>query len=273
MLIQSLLNISLIFYCTGLIASTWGFSWSADGGVKNAVDAAATAEQIAAAAVDSMSCTDENKTFTVDLKVHAQDLVVRSIHSMATGAIDNRTSESKAVEAYFGTIIDELNTFLMKFKIQFHLNLDGYNTDDFMGTNAAFDISCEKTSPVIERTSSAYSFLKQSFTDNIGIHLFIWGCPYISSTSELETIYSNLRCGRVMGILWKGLAETKALIKGVILNALSGSAHSFSASDGTFDAAIGPRLCKYVNQCVGMDKSEIGQLVPGTEMVKYTSAV
>ncbi|XP_026475706.1 spore wall protein 7-like [Ctenocephalides felis] len=254
------LNISLIF-CT---SESWSFSWG-DGGVKNAVDAAATAEHIAAAAVDSMACTDENKTFTVDLKVHAQDLVIRSIHSIA---------ESESVEAYFGTIIDELNVFLMKFKVQFHLNLDGYNTDDFMGTNAAFDISCEKTSPVIERTSSAFSFyLKQSFTDNIGIHLFIWACPYISSTSELETVYSNLRCGRVMGVLWKGAAETRALIKGVILNALTGSAHAFSASDGSFDASVGPRLCKYVNQCVGMDKSEIGQLVLGTELVKYTGAV
>lgn len=222
-----------------------------------------------AVAFDDMACTNENQTYTVDLKIHSQDSVVKAIHSIAGRSIDSRETESEAIESYFGTIIDELNEYLIRFKVQIHINLDGYDSDDFMG-NVAFDMSCEKSSPVVDRTSSAFSFLKQSFNDNIGLHLFVWGCTYISSLAELETVYSNLRCGRVMGVMWKGSGETRDLIKSVILNALTGNSNVYSPENGDYNSSIGPNLCKYVTSCIGMDKSEIGQLVQGTEVIKYT---
>ncbi|TBU04832.1 putative spore wall protein [Hamiltosporidium magnivora] len=220
---------------------------------------------------DPLSCTTENKTYTVDLKVHTQDSVVKAIHSIATSQIDPHETEREAIVAYFGTIIDELNNFLIKYKVQLHLNLDSYNTDEFMG-NISVDPSCEKSSPVIERTSSAFSYLKDSFNDNIGVHLFVWGCIYISNMAELETVYSNLRCGRVIGVLWKGAGETRTIIKTAIMDALTGIQHSY-LSDNEFDAKFAAELCKYVTQCIGMDKSEIGQLVWGTDLVHYTDPV
>ncbi|KCZ77986.1 hypothetical protein H311_00994 [Anncaliia algerae PRA109] len=230
------------------------------------------AEYIAAADVDSMTCAQKNETYTIDLKIHAQKSVINAINSLAKGTGVPEITEADAVNSYFGTIIDEVNLMLIKYKVQLHLSLDAYTIEEFLGATASFDDSCEKTSAVEERTSTAFSNMLLSFPNNIGIHLFVWGCIFIPSTSELETIKNNHTCGRIMGVLWRGSVETKALIKGVIVNAITGSSDSFSSSDGTYAISIGPKLCDYVTSCIGMDKSEIGQLVPGTELVKYTKA-
>lgn len=223
-----------------------------------------------AVASDSMACTEENKTYAIDLKIHAQGNVVKAIHSVAMSTLESNITEEEAIDAYFGTIVDEINAYLMRFKVKLNMNLDGYNSDTFMG-NVAFDTSCEKGSPVVERTSTAFSFLKKSFNDNIGVHLFVWGCTYLSSLAELETVYTNLRCGRVLGVMWKGTKETRALIKSVLLNGF-GNASAYSADGSSYDARVGPGLCKYVTSCIGMDKSEIGQLIEGTHVDKYTEA-
>lgn len=214
------------------------------------------------------TCTDENKTYTVEVKVHAQDDVVKSIHSVALG--NTPVDESVSIKSYFGDVIDDLNEYLIRFKVQLHLALDGYNSDDFIGS-LAFDKSCEKFSPVTERTSSAFSFMKQSFDDNIGVHLFVWACPYIIETAELHNVYTNQKCGKVIGVLWKGTKETKDLIKDAIIDALSGISGGYAIGDPVYDTTVRPGLCSYVTSCVGMDKSEIGQIIYGTEIVKYTN--
>lgn len=223
---------------------------------------------VEALALDSMACTDENQTYAIDLKIHAQGNVVKAIHSVAMSTLDSNITEEEAIDAYFGTIIDEINEYLMRFKVRLNMNLDGYNSDTFMG-NVVFDTSCEKESPVVERTSTAFSFLKKSFNDNIGVHVFLWGCTYLSSLAELETVYSNLRCGRVIGVMWKGTKETRSLFRNALLNGISNSG-AYYADRSSYDARVGPGLCKYVTSCIGMDRSEIGQLIEGTHVDKYT---
>lgn len=219
---------------------------------------------------DVTACTDENKTYTLDLKIHAQDFVVKALNSIANSAVGVIQGEDESVEAYFGTIIDELNEYLIRFKVQLHLNLDAYNTDNFMG-NVTFDKSCERESPVEERTNATFEHLKESFKDNIGLHLFVWVCPFVPNNVDLITVLENKRCGRIMGVMWKGTQETRALIKSVILNALTGGRKEYISDSSIYDREIGPRLCDFATSCIGIDSSQIGQEVLGTEVVKYTN--
>lgn len=222
-----------------------------------------------ALALDSMACTDENLTYAINLKIHAQDNVVKAIHSVAKSTLDSNITEEEAVVAYFGTMIDEINEYLVRFKVRFNMKLEeGYNSDTFMGS-VVFDMSCEKKSPVVERTSTAFSLLKKDFKDNIGVHVFFWGCIYLSSLAELEKMYSNQKCGRVIGVMWKGTKETRALFKNALLNGFSKTS-AYYADKSSYDARLGPGLCKYVTSCIGMDKSEIGELIEGTHVDKYT---
>lgn len=215
-------------------------------------------------------CTADNKTYNVDFKIHIQESVIKAIHAVALTNIVVHETEREAISGYFGTIIDELNDYFMQYKVQIHLKLDAYNTDEFMAT-ISVDPSCEKTSPVIERTSAAFDYLQNSFAGNIGLHLFIWGCSYIPPNSELKTIFNSLRCGRVAGVLWRGMDETRDLVKNAILDALVGLEHLYVPSPSE-DANIAGKLCRYVQQCIGMTSSEIGQLVQGSVPVRYTDS-
>ncbi|ELA45999.1 hypothetical protein VCUG_02510 [Vavraia culicis subsp. floridensis] len=215
-------------------------------------------------------CTSDNKTYSIDLKIHAEESVIRAIHSVALSNIVAHETEREAVSGYFGTIIDEMNDHLMQYKVQLHLKLDAYNTDEFMAT-ISVDPSCEKTSPVIERTSAAFDFLNESFAGNIGCHLFIWGCNYIPPRAELKTIFNSLRCGRVAGLLWRGMDETRELIKNTILDSLVGLEHLYAPSPSE-EVNLAGKLCRYVQQCVGMQSSEIGQLIQGSAPVRYTDS-
>lgn len=215
-------------------------------------------------------CTSDNKTYTVDIKIHAQENVIRAIHAVALSNIVAHETEREAVAGYFGTIIDELNDYLIDYKVQVHLKLDSYHTDQYMGT-INVDPSCEKSSPVIERTSVAFNFLQESFTGNIGLHLFVWGCIFIPPNSELKTLVPSMRCGRVTGVLWRGMDETRDLIKYAIMDALVGNEHLYVTAP-VEEVNMSARLCRYVQQCVGMQSSELGQQVAGTVPVRYTDS-
>lgn len=215
-------------------------------------------------------CTQDNKTYTVDLKVHLQDSVIQAIFDVARSSAAANETEREAVSGYLGTIIDELNDYLLDYKVQIHLKLDAYNVDQFMA-QISVDPSCEKTSPVIDRTSAAFDFLQDSFAGNIGLHLFIWGCIYVPPNSELKAIYNSLKCGRVGGVLWTGMDETRDLIKNTIIDALVGLEQLHKPSPAQ-EANISAELCKYVQNCIGMKPTELGQLIGGTTPVRYTDS-
>lgn len=225
------------------------------------------AKKVAAPGAPDLTCTDENKTYVVNVKIHSQDDVVKAIHSVALGS--GEVDEPDAIMSYFSSIFDSLNRYMMRFKVQVHLDLNGYNSDDFMGS-FAFDKSCEKNSPVIERTSSAFAFLEKDFKDDIGLHLFLWSCPYIADSFELRGVKQSEKCGRAIGVMWRGTKETKFLIMNAIIHALSGIFQGYGLGNPAYDLSVMPGLCKYVTICLGMQKTEIGQIVYGTEIIKYT---
>ncbi|ELQ74948.1 hypothetical protein THOM_2110 [Trachipleistophora hominis] len=213
-----------------------------------------------------LPCTIDNRTYNVDWKIHVQKSIVEAIHSVALSNIVAHETEREAIAGYFGTIFDELNQELLPFKVQFHLKLDGYNTDQTMGA-LSLDPSCEKSDAVSERTSAALTYLNQSFAGNVGLHLFVWGCNFIPPGSSISAFYSSLRCGRVAGIMWRGMKESRENVKNAIVNAIAG----FIATDQG-PVIDGAKLCAYMQQCVGMQGSEIGQLVEGTVPVFYTDS-
>lgn len=231
-----------------------------------------TAEEVAED-IDSLACINENKTYTIDIKLHSDTGVIEALHSTAKAqlvdSIGESVSEVEAVAAYYGTVIDEMNAELIKYKLQLHLNLDSYNTDAFMG-NVVADKSCEIRSPIPERNSNAFEYLKKSFETNMGVHLFVWSCVFVPSNAELHEVLSNFKCGRVIGVLWSGTLQTRNIIKFAILKAITNAEQEYSANMKFDDMIIGPQLCKYVTGCVGLDKNELGQLISGTEVVKYT---
>ncbi|KAF7683706.1 Spore wall protein 7 [Astathelohania contejeani] len=213
-------------------------------------------------------CTRENKTYTIDINIHLQKNVIDSLHSILKRRVNANITEEEAVVEYFGTIIDELNDFLKLYRVQLHLLLSSYNIDDFMG-GVVGDYSCEVTKPVIERTSAAFSKLKNLHPNDIGFHLFVWGCIFVNGQDDIKTLYNNLKCGRVGGVLWFGSEETRSLIKNTILHGITGVDYDFSKG-GVFGNEIAGKMCSYVTSCVGMDESELGQIVYGTDVLSYT---
>lgn len=216
----------------------------------------------------AVPCTQDDKTFTVDIKVHLEESVIKAIHSVAQSNVAANETEREAVASYLGTIFDELNLYLLSLKVQVHLKLDAYNIDQFMAT-ISVDPSCEKTSPVIERTSAAFDFLQESYSGNIGVHIFVWGCINVPPNSDLKSIFNSYRCGRVGGLMWRGMYETRELIKNTIIDIFSSLEH-INLKSPALKENIQKQVCQYVQECIGMKPTELGQLVGGSLPVRYT---
>lgn len=218
----------------------------------------------------SVPCTEDNKTYTIDVKIHVEESVIHAILAVAKSSIAANETEREAISGYFGTIFDELNDMLMSLKVQLHLKLDAYSIEEFMST-ISVDPSCEKASPVQERTTAAFDYLQSAFESNIGIHVFVWGCIYVPPNSEYKTTINSYRCGRVAGVLWEGMDASKGLIMNAIIGALVGLEH-LRVNGVTIADTVGRQLCQYVHECIGMTKSQLGQIVGGTTPVRYTDS-
>lgn len=202
-----------------------------------------------------LACSDDNKFFKLDLKVHVNQDTINAIHSILLQT-DKQITEKEAVAEYFGPIIDELNAYLNVFHIKIHLNLDSYNTDEFLA-DSIIETSCEIGNPVETKTSVAFEYLKKTFNDNIGLQLFVWSCIYTPPMAELQVYYPNFRCGRVMGIIWDGMENTRELVSSAIMNAITGMEHSVIKT-GNVDKEVKVKGCAYVQECLGMDPNQIG---------------
>lgn len=218
----------------------------------------------------SIPCTLDNKTYTIDVKIHLEQSVISAIYNVARSSIAADETEREAVAGYFGTIFDELNEFLLDLKVQVHLKLDAYNMEQFM-PSVTSDPSCEKASPVVERTSAAFEWLQGSYSGNIGIHFFLYGCIYRPPNSEMKAIFNSYRCGRVSGAIWIGMDETRELVKNTILDMLASLEH-IKVQSPSLKANVSKQICQYVQDCIGMKSSELGQLVAGTTPVRYTDS-
>ncbi|KAG0419627.1 Spore wall protein 7 [Dictyocoela roeselum] len=169
---------------------------------------------------------------------------------------DQQVADRKAVSDFYGGIIDELNEYLADYNIRVHMNLDAYNSDEFI-PDSVIEHSCEIGNAIETRTSVGFEILKKKFNDNIGLHLFVWSCIYLRPGSEIQIYYMNLRCGRVMGLIWDGLENTRANVMAVIINAIVGMEHTMIKTDDFVENVRG-KLCNYVQECLGMDKNQLG---------------
>lgn len=229
-------------------------------------------EYMMAASYDNRACLDTNQTYSIDIAVHFERPIVKAIHEIAKSHINPMITESAAVSGYVGTIFDKLNVFLIQFKVQLHPLLNGYDMNDYMGT-IPFDSSCEIGTPITQRASELLKYHKSISPDYIALNLYVTSCIYLPPATPLQEVLTNLKCGRLMTALWKGTKETQTLIMNAIIAGLTNTNLVFSNQTQETVDEIGRALCKYAQGCVGMDGSEIGQLVQGTNIVKYTDVV
>ncbi|KRH92487.1 hypothetical protein M153_5422000952 [Pseudoloma neurophilia] len=218
----------------------------------------------------SIPCTADDKTFTVDVKVHLEESVINAIYNVAKSTPAANETEREAVAGYLGTIFDEMNDYLIDLKVQLHLKLDSYNIDKFMATITT-DPSCEKNNAVVERTSAAFDYLQESYSGNIGLHMFIWGCIYVAPNSDLKAIFNSYRCGRVAGVVWQGMEQTRDLIKNTLIDVFASLEH-IRTQTPSLKENVSKQVCQFVQSCIGMKTSELGQLVGGTTPVRYTDS-
>lgn len=215
------------------------------------------------------ACTKDPMTFIVEIKIHSQKQVAEAIQSVYNYGSDVKLGIKASSLPYYGSVIDELNSMLMKFKVQIHLNLDAPVTEEFM-TDINFDQSCELSDPVIERTTAAYGLLKSKYKNSIGLHFFVWQCPRDDAKFVVEEKIDNDNCGRIMGVMWRGTEEERSLIKNEIMYALTGIRGDYS-TPASFNSSIQGNLCSFVDKCLARNATDIGQKVFGETYLSYTN--
>ncbi|KAM0679357.1 hypothetical protein BDAP_000224 [Binucleata daphniae] len=214
------------------------------------------------------SCTKDPMTFIIEIKIHSQIQVAEAIQSVYNYNSDVKLGIKASSLPYYGKIIDELNEMLLKFKIQIHLNLDAPVTEEFM-TDINFDKSCELEDPILERTMSAFGLLKNKYKNSIGLHFFVWQCPRDDPSFVVEQKLDNDKCGRVMGVLWRGTEEERDMVKNEIMYALTGIKGDYT-TPAAFNSSIQGELCLYADKCLARNATDIGQKVFGENYIRYT---
>lgn len=214
------------------------------------------------------ACTKDPMTFIIEIKIHSQIQVAEAIQSVYNYNSDVKLGIKASSLPYYGKIIDELNESLLKFKVQIHLNLDAPVTEEFM-TDINFDKSCELEDPVLERTMSAFGLLKNKYKNSIGLHFFVWQCPRDDPSFVVEQKLDNDKCGRVMGVLWRGTEEERSLVKNEIMYALTSIKADYT-NEAAFNSSIQGELCSYADKCLARNATDIGQKVFGMSYIRYT---
>lgn len=223
-------------------------------------------------------CLDSNRTYIINLHSHIQNEVRDAIVSLASklnshsviDEIQGIAGEKAAVTAtrsYLGTIVEELNKDLVPFNIQINLVFENQEIDQ-ISANGAYDPSCELASPVKERSSNTFSSLTSKLTNNIGLHLYVFGCIYRNPEFDLIHVIPNSNCGRVIGVMWDGSDNTKVLIKSAIIEAFTGTKDTYA--NGFLTVADKNILCGFFEKCIGMSPTIHGQLLNFKKMIKYT---
>lgn len=226
----------------------------------------------------SKGCLEANKTYIINVHSHIQNEVRDAIVSLASkyssasiiDEIQGITGEKASITAtrsYLGTLIEELNKDLESFNIQVNLVFENQEIDQ-ISANGAYDPSCEVASPVKERTINTFSSLASKLTNNVGFHLYVYGCVYRDPKFDLIHVMPNSNCGRVVGVLWDGSVNTKTLIKSAILEGFTGVKDAYA--NGFLTIADKNLLCGFFEKCIGMAPTVHGQLVNFKKVIKYT---
>ncbi|EOB13707.1 putative spore wall protein 7 [Nosema bombycis CQ1] len=219
--------------------------------------------------MDEIRCTNDDYTYNIKLNVHLQNYAIQAIADAAKPKLGMNLKERDAILSYFGTIANELNADLARLGAQIVIGLKHYKAEDFIDTNS-FDTSCEIRDPVMDRLDSTFKQLKDVYQDSMGLRLFVWTCPQLTSSFETMKIMSNLNCGRIMGVLWQGADATRTSIKSTILEAISGVSELYL--DGALPVdRVFSNVCRFCSKCVGVEPGVIGWKHP--DVVKLIHAI
>ncbi|WUR02324.1 spore wall protein 7 (SWP7) [Vairimorpha necatrix] len=205
---------------------------------------------------DELRCAKSDQTFIVSLNVHLQKYAVESIESASKSKLNMILPEREAVLSYLGTIVNEMNSDLIRFGVQIVLHITRYKTENFIVTDS-FDSSCEIKDPISDRLDESHNQLKDLYQDNMGLHLFVWTCPQDNKDFLTIKINENERCGRTIGALWQGIDLTRINIKSSIIEAITGVPNLYL--DGNFPAKeVFSNVCKFVGDCIGAEPGVVG---------------
>ena len=223
-------------------------------------------------------CLDDNKTYVINIHTNIQNEIRDAITSLASKlnsdvladeiqGISGEKASITATRSYLGTTIEELNKDLEIFNIQVNLVFENQEIDQ-ISANGAYDPSCEITSPVKERVTNTLSSLISKFTNNIGVHLYIFGCVYVNRDFDLVYISHNSNCGRIIGVMWDGSVNTKVLIKSAIMEALTDVKDAYAS--GSLKVHDKNVLCGFFEKCIGLAPTIHGQLLNFRKFIHYT---
>jgi len=224
-------------------------------------------------------CIDDKKTYIINFHAHIQKEIQDAIVSIATksnnesvvnGIIgqDGELAVVTATKSYLGTLIDEINEDLYKYKVQINLVLDPQEID-MVSSSGQYDPSCEMVDPVKNMTKIAYDSLVQQFNDSVGIHFYMYGCIFDKGNNATTEIIRKGKCGRVVGVMWRGSNLTKNLLKSAIVEAITETKNAYET--GSLNLPDKSGLCRFSEKCIGELKSPLGMVLPYLSMIKYTS--
>lgn len=219
----------------------------------------------------SLACTTDNKKYSIKLYAHLEMLVIEAIRSASATAVEagTITNEKDAVASYLGTIVDNFNEYLKPYKVEFDLDLNSYNVDEFLVTSG-FDKSCEVDEPVITRTTIGYNHFLKAYKGRTGIHLFIWGCPYFAEKGLDKLVIKHENCGNGLGMLWRGASLSREYIYSLLMEAISGQKGLFL--DGIVPLRQGSGICSFADKCISSESSVNGQIIYDTTDYYNTGA-
>ncbi|KAF5140621.1 hypothetical protein G9O61_00g011170 [Vairimorpha ceranae] len=205
---------------------------------------------------DTLRCAKTDNTFIIALNVHLQKYAVESIESASKSKLNMILPPKESILSYIGTIVNEINSDLIRYGVQMVTLLQRYKTEDFVVTDS-FDSSCEIKDPVSDRLDESHNQLKDVYQDNMGLHLFVWTCPQDNKDFLTIKINENERCGRTIGVLWQGIELTRINIKSSIMEAITGIPNLYL--DGKFPAEkVISNICKFVGDCIGSEPGVVG---------------
>lgn len=213
------------------------------------------------------ACTKDDKRYLIKVYAHLDKGVIDAVSSASAPVMEDHGTGKEAVTAYLEPIINQYNDYLSRFKVEIELDLNAFDVNDFLITKG-FDNSCELADPVVSRTSAAHKYFLDTYKDKIGVHLFLWSCPFLAeSMSEKVVIGNPDGCARSTGVMWTGLDGTVDNIKSTITEAISGAKDLFiNGSMPTPEDEDGlAYICQYADRCVVSVPSANGVIIFGSD--------
>ena len=224
------------------------------------------------------ACMAEDKTYVVNYHAHVQSEIQEALISISTGmrganlaneyvANDGENAEYAATRSYLGTIFEEINEDLFKYKVQINLVFDPLEIDqlNIMGST---DPSCELEDALKSRTQLAMNNLIEKYNNFVGNHLFLFACITSQEKFEPVEVIKKGACGRIAGIMWKNSNETKQYIKSAIMESLTSTPGINDPA--AVSEAIKNRMCKYCEDCLSTSPSTIGQIFDYVTQITFT---